>query len=183
MLRKLKHHEQKLLKKVNFLDWKDERNLHQATVVGKFGLSDRDEYMKYYKVIAKLKKLTLALSELPVEDPYRQMMTMAVLKKLHDMGLIEKAQSLVDADKVTVSSICRRRLAVVLRSLKMCEHMSQATTFVQQGHVRIGPQVVTDPAVLVTRKMEDFVTWADDSKIREKILRHNDEMDDYDLHN
>lgn len=29
MIRKLKFHEQKLLKKVNFLDWKNERNLHE----------------------------------------------------------------------------------------------------------------------------------------------------------
>ena len=117
------------------------------------------------------------------EDPYRKMMTMALLKKLYDMGLIQQTQNLMDADKVTVSSICRRRLAVVLRNLNMCEHLSQATTFVQQGHVRIGPQVVLDPAVLVTRKMEDFVTWTDDSKIREKILRHKGEIDDYDMNN
>jgi hypothetical protein len=45
-LRKLKHHEEKLLKKVDFLDWKEEKNLHESTVVAKFGLSDRDEYRK-----------------------------------------------------------------------------------------------------------------------------------------
>lgn len=49
MLRKLKHHEAKLLKKVDFLDWKEERNLHHSTIVAKYGLSDRDEYLKYHK--------------------------------------------------------------------------------------------------------------------------------------
>lgn len=99
------------------------------------------------------------------------------------MGLIEKTQSLMDADRVTVTTICRRRLAMVLRQLKMCENLDQATTYVRQGHIRVGPQVVTDPAVLVTRKMEDFVTWTDDSKIREKILVHNAAYDDYEMHN
>ncbi len=101
------------------------------------------------------------------------------------MGLIERAQqpNLTDADKLTVTSLCRRRLAIVLRNLKMCQTLEQATKFVRQGHIRIGPQVVMDPAVLVTRKMEDFVTWTDDSKIREKVLRYNELADDYDMNN
>ena len=182
-LRKLKHHEAKLLKKVDFLDWKEEKNLHQSTIVAKFGLSDRDEYSKYYAVVGKIQKLTRHLGRMKADDPFRKMMTQALLKKLWDMGLVQQTQSLLDADKVTVSSLCRRRLAIVLRNLKMCERLDQAKQFVQQGHVRIGPRVVLDPGVLVTRKMEDFVTWVDDSKIREKILRHNDEYDDYDARN
>merc|ERR1712065_95048 len=117
----------------------------------------------------QIQQLTNRLSKMNVDDPFRKIMTQALLKKLYDMGLIEKARSLVDADGVTVTSICRRRLAIILRNLNMCENLSQATAFVKQGHVRIGPQTVLDPAILVTRKMEDFVTWTDDSKIREKI--------------
>ena len=29
--------------------------------------------------------------------------------------------------------------------------------------------------------MEDFVTWVDTSKIKRKVLRYNDKLDDYDL--
>ena len=36
-------------------------------------------------------------------------------------------------------------------------------------------------AVPLCRNMEDFVTWVDNSKIREKVLRYNDRLDDYDL--
>lgn len=131
----------------------------------------------------KIHVVTQALGRLPVDDPYRQMMTLALLKKLYDMGLVQQPRTLADADKITVTSLLRRRLAIVLRSLKMCERLSQASDFIRQGHIRIGPQVVTDPAVLVTRKMEDFVTWTDESKIRLKILRHNDAVDDYDMLN
>jgi U3 small nucleolar ribonucleoprotein protein IMP3 len=109
-LRKLKHHEAKLLKKVDFLDWKDEKNLHEGTIVAKFGLSDRDEYRKYYNVIGKIQKLTRHLGRMKPDDPFRQTMTKALLKKLWDMGLIQQTRSLLDADKVTVSSLCRRRL-------------------------------------------------------------------------
>ena len=42
-------------------------------------------------------------------------------------------------------------------------------------------ETVTDPAFLVTRTMEDFVTWVDTSKIRRKITKYNDMLDDYEL--
>ena len=50
-----------------------------------------------------------------------------------------------------------------------------------QGHLRVGPTTVSDPAFLVTRAMEDFVTWVDTSKIRRKVEKYNDRLDDYDL--
>jgi hypothetical protein len=48
-----------------------------------------------------------------------------------------------------------------------------------QGHIRVGPDTVTDPAFLVTRNMEDFVTWVDTSKIKRKVLKYSDKLDDY----
>lgn len=50
-----------------------------------------------------------------------------------------------------------------------------------QGHVRVGPHTVTDPAFHVTRNMEDFVTWVDTSKIKRRVMAYNDKLDDYDL--
>ncbi len=40
--------------------------------------------------------------------------------------------------------------------------------------MRIGPETVTDPAFLVTRSMEDFVTWVDTSKIKRKVQKFNE---------
>lgn len=93
------------------------------------GLS-RAHMVQYHKVVAKIRRLTAHLSKcFDVKDPYRVMMTRALLKKLYDMGLVERAQdSLVDADKLTVTALCRRRLAIVLRNLKMCENLAQATS-------------------------------------------------------
>ncbi len=56
-----------------------------------------------------------------------------------------------------------------------------AVTFVEQGHVRVGPETVTDPAFLVVRSFEDFVTWVDTSKIKRTIMKYNDKLDDYTL--
>lgn len=56
----------------------------------------------------------------------------------------------------------------------MSESIKGAVKLIEQGHVRIGPELVTDPALLVTRSLEDFVTWVDNSKIRKHVLEYND---------
>lgn len=78
---------------------------------------------------------------------------------------------------------CRRRLSTVLVKLKFAEHLKEAVTYIEQGHIRVGPETVTDPAFLVTRNMEDFVTWVDSSKIKRKVLEYNERLDDYDAMN
>eukprot|EP00957_Ditylum_brightwellii_P122599 9349461-Ditylum_brightwellii.AAC.1 len=63
----------------------------------------------------------------------------------------------------------------------MSETLRNAITLIEQGQVRVGPNVVTDPSFLVTRGMEDFVTWVDSSKIRRAVHKYNDKLDDFDL--
>ena len=67
------------------------------------------------------------------------------------MGLIPTKWSLELANKITASSFCRRRLPVVMVRAKMADSVKNATQFVEQGHVRVGPEVVKDPAFIVTR--------------------------------
>lgn len=63
----------------------------------------------------------------------------------------------------------------------MSENLKHATQLIEQGHVRVGPEVVKDPAFLVSRNLEDFVTWVDGSKIKEHVLRYNDMRDDFQM--
>lgn len=43
-MRKLKYHEQKLLKKTDFVNWESDNNLHQVKVLRKFHIQKRDDY-------------------------------------------------------------------------------------------------------------------------------------------
>lgn len=40
----------------------------------------------------------------------------------------------------------------------MAQHLPAAAKFIEQGHIRIGPDIVTDPAFLVTRYKISFFT-------------------------
>ena len=99
-----------------------------------------------------------------------------ILSKLYDLGILNSTAKLSDVDKLTVTAFCRRRLAVFMCMSKMAETVSAAAKFIEQGHVRVGPDTITDPAYLVNRRMEDFVTWVDTSKLKRTIMSYNDEV-------
>ncbi len=101
------------------------------------------------------------------------------------MGILPSTASsakLSEVEKnVSVSAFCRRRLPVVMTRLTMADTVQAATKMIEQGHVRVGTETITDTAFLVTRSMEDFVTWVDGSKIKRNILRYKEKLDDFDL--
>ncbi|KAL6499175.1 hypothetical protein OROMI_000566 [Orobanche minor] len=182
-MRKLKFHEKKLLKKVNFFQWKREGGHRENLVISRYHVTGRDDYKKYSSLCRTVQKLVSILKQMGPGDPYRIEMTDVLLEKLYNMGVIPSRRSLALCEKLSVSSFCRRRLATVLVRLKFAEHLKEAVTYIEQGHVRVGPDTVTDPAYLVTRNMEDFITWVDTSKIRRKVLEYNEKLDDYDAMN
>ncbi|CAO3691463.1 unnamed protein product [Rhizopus stolonifer] len=180
-MRQLKHHEQKLLKKVDFLQWKKEDSLREIKVVRKYFLQQREDYHKYNKLVGNVISLANKISLLDNRDPFRAQQEKALLEKLYNMGIVNATTKFSDCRKVNVSAFCRRRLPIVMCRLNMAETVKEAVTFVEQGHIRVGPQTVNDPAFLVSRSMEDYVTWVDTSKIKRKIMKYNDKLDNFDL--
>ncbi|KAK9446747.1 uncharacterized protein V1518DRAFT_422958 [Limtongia smithiae] len=182
MVRKLKHHEQKLLRKVNFLEWKSDGGHREADVMHRYHIQAREDYHKYNKLCGQIRQLAHKLAQLPPTDPVRLRHERLLLEKLYALGILATEAKVSDLEtKVTVSALCRRRLGVVMVRLKMAENVSGAVKMIEQGHVRVGPEVVTDPAYLVTRNLEDYVTWVDSSKIKRTIMRYRNELDDFDL--
>ncbi|KAL3933631.1 MAG: hypothetical protein SGARI_003662 [Bacillariaceae sp.] len=180
-MRQLKHHEKKLLRKVDLYSWKNEDNLRDAKILRRYHIQNRDDYTAYMRICGMVTKLAAKLKTLKSDDPFRVAMTDQLLTKLADLGLINKATSLKNAEDITASAICRRRLPVVMVRMKMAETLKSAITFIESGQIRVGPYCVTDPAFLVSKSMEDYVTWVDTSKVRRTVQKYNDKLDDFDL--
>ncbi|KAJ1652250.1 U3 small nucleolar ribonucleoprotein imp3, partial [Dispira simplex] len=174
MVRQFKHHEQKLLRKVDFLHYKNDNNVHEIAVVSRYGLKNREEYHKYNQLVGDIQAAVHALSRLDPTDSVRQKEEARLLQKVHHIGLVPTTSSISQLLNLNVTRFCLRRLPVVMCRLRMAERISLATQYIQQGHIRVGPEIVTDPAFLVTRSMEDFITWVDTSKIRRHVLKYND---------
>lgn len=129
-----------------------------------------------------MRKLAHRLSLLPPENTVRQKYEKLLLDKGYDVGVLSTTSKLSAVEHgATVSAFARRRLPVVMTRLRMAETIQAATKFIEQGHVRVGTETVTDPAFLVTRSMEDFVTWTVGSKIKRNIMKYRDKLDDFEL--
>ena len=168
-MRQLKHHEKKLLKKVNFFSYKKENNVREIKILRRYHIQDREDYVKYNKIVGHVTELVRRLKALDSKDPFRMNLTDQLLDKLYMAGVVPTKKGLAVCDKLAASSLCRRRLPVVMVRLHMSETLREVVTLIEQGHVRVGPDVVTDPAFLVTRPLEDFITWTDSSKIKRKV--------------
>ncbi|XP_065169336.1 U3 small nucleolar ribonucleoprotein protein IMP3 [Atheta coriaria] len=179
MVRKLKYHEQKLLKKVDFISWEVDNNLHEVKVLKKYHVQKREDYTKYNKLSREIRELARKIKEIDQKHPFRTISSAQLLEKLFLLGLIPTKWDLSLAEKVTASCFCRRRLAVVMVRNKMSENIKGATKLIEMGHVRIGPELVKDPAFLVSRTLEDFVTWVDSSKIKQHVMEYNGLRDDF----
>ncbi|XP_055497976.1 U3 small nucleolar ribonucleoprotein protein IMP3 [Leucoraja erinacea] len=181
MVRKLRFHEQKLLKKVDFISWEADGNLSEVKVLRRYRIQRREDYTVYNKLSREVRELARKIRDLDVKDSFRAKSTSQLLEKLYSLGLISTRQGLQLCEKVSASSFCRRRLPTIMIKLHMAENLKTAITFIEQGHIRIGPEVITDPAFIVTRNMEDFITWVDSSKIKRHVMEYNEERDDFDL--
>ncbi|MCJ1279565.1 Small subunit (SSU) processome component [Puttea exsequens] len=182
MVRKLRHHEQKLLKKVDFITYKSDANHHAAAICRRYTIQNPNDYTKYNRICGSLRQLAHTLSNLAPNDPIRTKHEKLLLEKLYDIGILSSMTKLSDVErKVGVSRLARRRLGVVMTRLGMADNVTAAVKFVEQGHVRVGTEVVTDAAFLVTRSLEDWVTWVDGSKVKRNVLKYREELDDFDL--
>ena len=97
------------------------------------------------------------------------------------MGVINARQGLAPCEKVNVSAFARRRLPVLMHRMKMAETIKDAVMYIEQGHVKVGIDTVTDPAFHVTRSMEDHITWVRTSSLGKKVKDYRQERDDFEL--
>ena len=163
MVRKLKHHEHKLLRKTDFLTYKSDghkpsstssaagTSSHRSALIRRrYHLPSQHTYDAYNTLVGRIRLLSHQLSQLPPTDPVRIQREQALLEKLFHTGLLKRSPqsgaSLAEIEKeVTVSAFCRRRLGVVMVRMGMVERVGVAVGLIEQGHVRVGTEVVGMP--------------------------------------
>ncbi|KAG8808061.1 Small subunit (SSU) processome component [Serendipita sp. 400] len=107
-MRELKYHEKKLLKKVDFLNWKQDHDHRETKVMRRYHLQDREDYHKYNKLCGQLRSFAHRLSLLPAQDPFRSKMEGQMLSKLYDMY----ATILLFSRPVSTSRSCLKCISI-----------------------------------------------------------------------
>lgn len=180
-MRQLKHHEKKLLKKTDFLSWKRTNNIHEIRIMRRYHITDREDYSRYNKMVGQISKMVSILRKMPSGDLERIRMTEALLDKLHQMSVVPTGKLLDECERVNVSDFCKRRLSYVLVCNKFCERPSDAVKLIEQGHVSIGPNVVSNASTHITREMEDNIKWSVGSKVKRHTMQFQEQLDDFEL--
>ena len=88
MVRKLKYHEQKLLRKVDFINWEVDNNLHEVKVMKKFFIQKREQYTLYNKMSREIRDIVRMIKDLDPKSQHRTDMSAAFLEKMYSIGLI-----------------------------------------------------------------------------------------------
>jgi len=88
MPRALKHHEQKLLRKVDFNTYKSDNDHRETSVMRRYGIQKRDDYTKYSRLAGSLRQIAHKLAALEPSDDYRRKMEDQLLEKLFNMGIL-----------------------------------------------------------------------------------------------
>ena len=101
MVRKLKFHEQKLLRKVDFYNWEASNNLHEAKMMKKYHIQKREEYTLYNKLSRETRDIVRKIKDLDPKSRHRVEMSAAFLEKLYNLGLIPTKWNLENCDKVS----------------------------------------------------------------------------------
>lgn len=174
-MRNLKYHEQKLLKKVNYGDFKNKR---EQLVVTKYLLHDRNDYVKYNLIVGKIRRMTESLSRLDYTNINKEYFTKKLLTKLFDMDIIQE-KKLSNCMKITVSDFCKRRLAYQVYSKRMVPNLADADKFTQHGHFKVNNIKTKNSAQLLDKHSAEYIRWVDSSKIKKKRDEEKGERDDY----
>lgn len=172
-MRKLKYHEQKILKKVDFVNWR--HNIKEVAIMRRYNI-DRHEYQAYLKLSIDIKQVAQAIIDVK-DESVRTRLSQMLTDKLYSMGLI-KTRRIKKCLTIDVKAFCRRRLPVyMIQSAMFNGPLSVAVKYVQHGHIRVGPRTIRDPAAFITLDQEDYITW--DDKFKRKIDEYRGEQDDY----
>ncbi|WJX74842.1 hypothetical protein P8452_58450 [Trifolium repens] len=159
-MRKLKHHEAKLLRKLNFLVWLREGSHRENVIIQRYHLTEGDDYKKYSSMCRMVQKLVSTVKQMDPKDPFQVDMTDKLLEKLYNMGVIPTRQSITLCERLTVSSFCRGMFELVQIQLQI------------------------QLSLLLETWKTSLRGWIHpNSKIQRKVLQYNDKLDDYDLMN
>lgn len=104
MVRKLKHHEAKLLKKVNFIS---DQSSREVPILRKYHIQRREDYTRYNRICGAARKCATKLSKLDTHDPFRAQKTEALLEKLYvcASGDVCQIYSVTSSNTCTCSSL------------------------------------------------------------------------------
>jgi small subunit ribosomal protein S9e len=139
-----------------------ERLDRELRLVGSYGLRCKTELWRYNVVLSKMRRTARLLLTLPENHPRRVLEGSALLRRCHDLGILEEGKNKLDyVLSLSIPHILERRLQTVVFKNGLATSLHQARVLILQRHIAVGKQIVTTPSFMVRKAREGVIAFAD----------------------
>merc|ERR1712063_52884 len=136
----------------------------ELKLLGEYGLKNKREVWRVNLQVAKMRKAARELLTLDEHDPKRIFEGAALLRRLHNYGILPESQKQLDyVLSLGVTNILERRLQTLVFKLGFAKSVHQARVFIRQRHIRVGKQLVDIPSYLVRVDNQNLIDFATSS--------------------
>jgi small subunit ribosomal protein S9e len=143
-----------------------ERLDRELRLVGQYGLRCKAEIWRVNVVLSKMRRTARLLLTLPENHPRRVLEGSALLRRCHDLGVLEEAKNKLDyVLSLSVPDILERRLQTVIFKNGLAKSVHHARSLILQRHISVGKQIVTTPSFIVRKAREGHIAFADVSPL------------------
>ena len=132
-----------------------ERLDRELKLVGAYGLRCKREIWRVNLTLSRMRRTARLLLTLPEAHPRRQLEGAALLRRCHDLGILEGGRDQLDyVLSLTARNILDRRLQTLVARCGLAASVHHARCLIRQRHIAVGGQIVTTPSFMVRRAQE-----------------------------
>ena len=152
--------------------FESERLDRELKLCGQYGLRCKREIWRCNLALSKMRRTARLLLTLPETSQRRQLEGAALMRRVHDLGILESDKDKLDyVLTLTVPDILERRLQTVIFKAGLAKSVHHARVLIKQRHIAVAKQLVTVPSFLVRTSQEGHIGLADSSPLAPNAQR------------
>jgi len=134
--------------------WDKSRIEEERKIKKAYGLRRKKEIWKAASLLRTFRQRARNLAAIKNETEEKKL-----LERLYKLGLVEKNATLTDVLNLTVEKILDRRLQTIVVKKGLANTFKQARQLITHGHIGVENRRVKFPGFMVTRELEDKVSY------------------------
>jgi len=143
--------------------WDKERMGKESVLMKTFGLRRKREIWKAESILRSFRRRARDLAASRDKEQEK-----ILLDKIYKMGLLGKNANLDDILSLTIDNLLERRLQTIVFKKEMANTPKQARQFITHGHIAVESKRIIYPSFIVTRELEDKISYYGNSPIKIK---------------
>ena len=143
--------------------WDKARIEKEKELMKKYGLRRKREIWRAEAILRNFRRRARELAAKKDKETEK-----ILLDKLYRLGLLEKNATLDDVLSLTVEDILERRLQTMVFKKNLANTPKHARQLIVHGHIAVDGRRTIYPSFLVTRELEDKISFYKDSPLAKK---------------